>query len=113
MPNDFNFMNTKVYAEAKEFRIEILKVLQNIKHDKVISDQLNRASLSIILNIAEGFGRFHNSDKRNFYVNARGSVFECIACLDIIFDSQIPDELMQTATELGKMLSGLIKSFSS
>jgi len=108
----FNFRDTKVYILAKEFRIDILSTLKEKKPDRFISDQLNRASLSIILNIAEGFGRFHNADKRNFYVNSRGSVFECVACLDIMFDSSIPEKYLKTASELGKMLSGLVNRFS-
>jgi len=107
----FSFRDTKVYIEAKRFRIDIQSILKEKKPDKFITDQLNRASLSIILNIAGGFGRCHDADKRNFYVNARGSVFECVACLDIIFDSDIPIEYHENAAELGKMLSGLVKRF--
>jgi hypothetical protein len=32
--------------------------------------------MSIVLNIAEGSGRFSNADKRNFYIIARSSIFE-------------------------------------
>jgi four helix bundle protein len=41
-----------------------------------VGKQLVRAVDSIAANIAEGFGRFHYSDKVNFYYFARGSVFE-------------------------------------
>jgi four helix bundle protein len=112
MNNDFNFRQTKVYIFAKKFRKEILEIIKINKLDRILSDQINRASLSIVLNIAEGFGRFHKTDKRNFYVIARGSAFECVACLDIIYDSKIPKKNLDTAQELGKMLSGLIKTFS-
>jgi four helix bundle protein len=112
MNNNFNFRQTKVYILAKQFRKEILGIIKVNKLDRILSDQINRASLSIILNIAEGFGRFHKTDKRNFYVIARGSVFECVACLDIIYDSEIPKKDLDMASELGKMLSGLIKTFS-
>ncbi|MBT3261626.1 four helix bundle protein, partial [bacterium] len=68
MNNDFNFRQTKVYILAKEFRKKILETIKINKLDRILSDQINRASLSIVLNIAEGFGRFHKTDKRNFYV---------------------------------------------
>ena len=40
-----------------------------------------------MLNIAEGSGRFTKPDKRNFYIFARGSVFECVAIFDIFKDA--------------------------
>lgn len=112
MNNDFEFRSTKIYQLAKEFRINILAILKKESIDRILADQINRASLSIILNLAEGYGRYHSADKRNFYVISRGSVFECVACLDIIFDSQIPNQYLTIAEDLGKMLSGLVKTFS-
>ena len=107
----FEFRDTKVYQLAKLFHQSMLTVLKDNKAGKVLTDQLTRASISIALNIAEGYGRFHKADKRNFYVTARASLNECIACLDIIFKDDIPDEILQKADELGKMLSGLINKF--
>ncbi len=109
----FEFREIPVYKLAKEFHTDVKNVLMCQRSDRIISDQLKRASLSIVLNIAEGYGRFHPKDKRNFYVNARASINECIACLDVIFSSTIPTEHLVKAEELGKMLSGLIKRFST
>jgi four helix bundle protein len=47
-----------------------------------LRDQLDRASASILLNIAEGCGRFSRSDKAHFYLIARASAMECAAALD-------------------------------
>jgi len=107
----FEFRNIDIYKKANLFHKQIKKILNDNEADRVISDQLNRASLSIILNVAEGYGRFHKADKRNFYVNSRASLNECVACLDVIFDSDIPQQLLNDAEELGKMLSGLINRF--
>lgn len=41
-----------------------------------MSDQIKRAVVSVSTNIAEGFGRFHYKDKKNFLYNARGSLME-------------------------------------
>jgi four helix bundle protein len=78
-------------------------------------DQLRRASLSIALNIAEGSGRFTKPAKRNFYVIARGSVFETVAILEIFFElgyieKSINQSFYLQAEELSKMLFAMIKS---
>jgi four helix bundle protein len=49
-----------------------------------LRDQLDRASVSIVLNIAEGAGRRTPADKAHFYVIARGSATECAAVLELL-----------------------------
>ena len=46
--------------------------------------QLDRASVSIVLNIAEGVGRCAARDKAQFFAIARGSATECAAILDLL-----------------------------
>ncbi len=48
-----------------------------------LKDQLLRASSSVVLNIAEGFGSSSRGVKRRHYEIARGSAVECIAVLDL------------------------------
>jgi four helix bundle protein len=48
-----------------------------------LSDQLSRAGLSIVNNIAEGAGKFSAGDKRRYYLAANGSTMECAAMLDV------------------------------
>ena len=45
-------------------------------------EQLDRASLSILLNTAEGNGKRQGRQRAKFFDDARGSAFECAACLD-------------------------------
>jgi four helix bundle protein len=45
-------------------------------------DQLDRASLSALLNTAEGNGQRQGKQRAKFFDDARGSAFECAACLD-------------------------------
>jgi four helix bundle protein len=85
--------------------------------DKYVIDQLGRASFCIPLNIAEGSGKFSRADRRNFFVIARASVFECIAILDILSDAgKLTEEelnvLMTDADELSRILFSMIKNLS-
>ena len=47
-------------------------------------DQLERASLSILLNLAEGVGRTQPADKARYYAISRGSASECAALVDAV-----------------------------
>jgi four helix bundle protein len=49
-----------------------------------LRDQLERASVSVVANIAEGAGRVAVRDKRRFYAMARGSATEVAALLDVL-----------------------------
>ena len=49
-----------------------------------LRDQLDRASSSIVLNIAEGCGRFARAEKAHFYLIARGSAMECLAAVSLL-----------------------------
>jgi four helix bundle protein len=48
-----------------------------------LADQLQRASSSITLNIAEGAGEFSGAEKARFYRIAKRSATECAAILDV------------------------------
>ena len=55
-------------------------------------DQFTRASLSIVLNIAEGAGKLSKLDKRRYYMTARGSATESAALLDVCYRLKLLDE---------------------
>jgi four helix bundle protein len=50
----------------------------------VLRDQLERASVSIVLNTAEAAGRVSRAEKAHFFAIARGSAAECAAILDLL-----------------------------
>ncbi len=52
--------------------------------NRVVKDQLERASLSVVLNIAEAGGRRSRRDKARFYSIARGSATEVAALLEVL-----------------------------
>lgn len=113
----FDFEKLEVYHKAKVYHRQISGLVLKLNLSASERDQLRRASLSIVLNIAEGSGRFTKPDKRNFYVIARGSVFETVAILEIFYElGYLEKSTYQTfynqAEELSKMLFALINSLS-
>ncbi|MCO5948308.1 four helix bundle protein [Mucilaginibacter flavidus] len=115
----FDFENLEVYKKAKAFNSVVGKmILTNPSLDGTTKNQLRRASLSIVLNIAEGTSRFSKADRKNFCVVARCSAFECVAVLDILKDDGVlaPDlftTLYKQAEEISKMLFAMIKNLES
>ena len=110
----FIFENLEAYKKAMNFAKNIYGLRNQIK-DRTIKDQLLRATLSIPLNIAEGQGRIHKKEKRQFYQTARASLFECLpiiqVCLEIkIIDQHQYENLYLLMDEVGRMISGLINS---
>ncbi|MBK7763654.1 MAG: four helix bundle protein [Bacteroidetes bacterium] len=102
------------YKKAKGFHTACRKLIENYKLPSYTNNQLGRASLSIALHIAEGAGKFSKSDRRNFFITARASVYECVAILDILHDElTITDELsilhLKSADEPSRILFTMIK----
>ena len=52
--------------------------------NRIVKDQLERASLSVVLNVAEACGRRSRRDKARYYAIARGSATEVAALLDVL-----------------------------
>ena len=72
-----------VYTVALELHARACALLPG-RTARVLRDQLERASLGIVLNIAEGAGRRSAADKRRFYEMARGSATETAAITDVL-----------------------------
>lgn len=112
----FDFEKLVAYQKAREVNKRIQKLLVGEKINSFLRDQLYRASLSMVINIAEGTGKLSKNDRKNFYVISRGSVFECASLLEMLCDENIinEDELKSLKSDLeqvSRLLSGLIKSF--
>jgi four helix bundle protein len=113
----FDHEKLRVYQETLAFASWAEAVLERAKKSSPLHDQLDRARTSILLNIAEGNGRFTSPDRCRFFDTARGSVLECAACLDLLAIKNLIDqkELAHGKEMLGKivsMLVGLIRSNS-
>ena len=72
----------QVYAVALELHALCSTLVTAL--NRIVRDQLERASLSVVLNIAEAGGRRSRRDKARFYAIARGSATEVAALLDVL-----------------------------
>jgi len=69
------------YRVAVEFQILASTLLPTAQ--RVLRDQLERASVSIVLNLSEGCGRRARLDRAHFFAMARGSAMECAAIVNL------------------------------
>jgi len=112
----FPYQNLKVYEKAFLLNKSIYKLIKsNSTLPIYIKNQLGRASLSIVLNIAEGSAKVTNRDIRSFFVIARGSAFECAAIIDILhseaeISAEFKSELDAGFEEISKMLYAMIRN---
>ncbi len=73
-----------VYQTAIEFVILADEIIKHLPRGRAyLSDQLQRAALSIPLNIAEGAGEYAVDEKARFYRMAKRSATECAGVLDV------------------------------
>lgn len=71
----FIFENLDVYQKAVDLIHQIASLTETFPRGYYfLSDQVNRAGLSVATNIAEGNGRFTKNDRKNFFTIARASV---------------------------------------
>ena len=87
-------------------------------HKREILDQLDRASLSALLNTAEGNGKRPGRRRARSFDDARGSAIECAACLDASVAKRIASEDRirrgkETLARIVAMLTRLIDRFDA
>jgi len=82
----FDFEKLIAYQKARNVNKKVQKLLIEKKINGFLRDQLYRASVSMVINIAEGTGKFSKNDRKNFYVVSRGSVFECASLMEMLCD---------------------------
>jgi four helix bundle protein len=86
--NQRGFEDLECYQLALEVLREAYRVLERLPSDERynLADQLRRASTSIVLNSAEGYGRHHYLDSLRFFYTARGSLSE-VSSVFVICDA--------------------------
>src|SRR5438132_2506675 len=114
----FDHEKLEVYREAIAFVAWLSAILDGTVRVGDVKDQLDRASTSIPLNIAEGNGKYNLKDRCRFFDTAHGSALECAAGLDaLVAKGKVTSEQIRPGKErlqrIVRMLMGLIKRNST
>jgi four helix bundle protein len=112
------FEDLEAWQQARHLVNEIYSLTRensSLSKDFGLTDQVQRAAVSIMSNVAEGFERTHLSEKIQFYNIARGSTGEVRSLLYVISDNYprsapVAERLRGTAISVGKLVSGLLQS---
>ena len=118
----FDHEKLEVYQLELAFITWLTPLLAKVKKTPVTSstaeviNQLERASLSALLNTAEGNGRRALQTRARFFDDARGSATECAACLDPLVAKQLSDvegiaQGKEILLPIVSMLSKLVERF--
>ena len=110
------FEDIQAWQQARALNQKIYDVTGSgtFAKDFALRDQIRRAAISIMLNIAEGFARRSNKEFRHFLFIAHGSAAEVQSALYIAMDQNYVEArdfeaLYQKVDEVSKMISGFIK----
>jgi len=116
--NIFSFQELKVWEKSVLFAEEVIRAMDELnaprKHYRLI-EQLESASTSVAMNIAEGKGRQTTKEFIQFLYIARGSLFEVVTMLVILqevgwIEAEKVRHFQRLAEEITKMINSLIKS---
>ena len=119
--NMFDHEKLHVYQSLLRFIAWVTPLLEEAKavaagKTREVCDQLDRASLSSLLNTAEGNGKRRGQVRAKYFDDARGSATECAACLDALVAKGVfvPDRVVEGKSMLVpivSMLCGLVERF--
>jgi four helix bundle protein len=117
MTPQFDHEKLRAYQEALRFVAWVGPVIEKLPSKMAARDQLDRASTSIALNLAEGNGKRSHPDRCRYLDISRGSVVECAACLDVLVarkalsaEEAVEGKVLLLAAV--SLISGLIARFS-
>ena len=118
----FDHERLAVYRLELQFIAWVTELIAEVKTKlrsmiREVCDHLDRSSLSMLFNTAEGNGKRQQKQRARFFDDARGSACECAACLDALVAK---GECTRDRTQEGKqqlarivqMLSRLVEKFS-
>ncbi|MGB0888100.1 MAG: four helix bundle protein [Vicingaceae bacterium] len=115
-----NYNDLDVWKECRKLVSEIYMITKGFPNEEIygLTNQLRRASISVISNIAEGTGRNTTKDALQFFYISRGSLFEAEAQiliakdLEYLSEEKLKEILLQFTT-CKKLLNGFINYHKS
>jgi four helix bundle protein len=109
------FEEISAWQKSRELTREIYTVTSQgtFSKDFGLKDQIRRASVSIMSNVAEGFERSGTGEFSQFLATAKGSAGEVRSQLYVAFDQgyigkEAFEDLASSATQISRMISGLM-----
>jgi four helix bundle protein len=114
------FRDLRVWQQAMDLAVAIYRITEAFPKRELygLSQQMRRAGVSVASNMAEGKGRRHDKEFRQFLFHARGSLLELETQLTIAarleyVPTKQAGEIQQLATQVGRSLTGLVNSLAS
>ncbi len=112
------FEDIESWKKARRLTNEIYRTTGKFARDFGLKDQIRRASISILSNIAEGFERGGDKEFLQFLAMAKGSCGEVRAQLYVAVDQgyvaqEIFEGLSKNTIEIGQLISGFMKYLSN
>ena len=115
MPTFHRFEDIEAWQKARELTRELYAISDHgpFSKDFVLRDQIRRASVSIMANIAEGFERDGTAEFVQFLAIAKGSAAEVRSHAYVALDQRYIaqkdfDRLTAVTTELGRRIVALM-----
>jgi four helix bundle protein len=109
------FEDIEAWKKARELNRQVYRITRGelFSHDYALRDQMRKASISVMSNIAEGYERDGNSEFRQFFYIAKGSAGEVraqlYAALDAEYiDQQTFDRITALAFDTIRLIAGFI-----
>lgn len=113
------FERAEAWKSSRELTNQVYSICRRgaLAKDFGLRDQLQRAAVSVVNNIAEGWETLHAAEKRLLYNYARRSCGEVRSMSYVLLDNQFVAEaehrsLLVSCVQTGKLVSGLMRSLS-
>ena len=111
------FEDLKAWQKSRELTNAVYQICRErpLTLDFSLRDQIQRAAVSVMNNLAEGFDRMHKTEKLNFYNIAKGSSGEVRSICYVIQDNELAsrnkvESVQLLASEASALIHGLMKS---
>ena len=115
-----SFENSEAWKSARDLTNEVYRFCRRepLAKDFGLRDQLQRAAVSVMNNVAEGWESLHVAEKRQAYNIARRSCGEVRSMSYVMFDNNFINATEQQKFQIQciqtrKLISGLIRSLSN